>query len=509
MSDKRRIITNTLANGIAQFTAMATALVFMPLLIRTFGVANYGLYMLASTIGGYASILDLGVGATLVKRVAEHTAKDERGPLGRFISTALSFYLVIGVIVGAGVAALAFFSGHAFHVTADQARLLRNMLLVIAASSLWSWPMATSGYVLAGLQRYTITARTALVVALGNLAAALIVVVFHDGPLTLLAINSVVGLAGGIWNTWAAFHEVGATAVSPRAADREVFRSILSFSWPIFVIQVSVLVIYQQTDRLLIGIFLGAAAIGLYEAAGKFQGLMVQLISFTNSAVMPMASQLQAEERSSALQTLFLRGSKYVSLLIYPVVTALLVLARPIIVHWLGPQFAGMTLAAQIFLSFQLFNAGTTVGDNMIVGLGRLKERLPNSVGIIAFGNLALSLLLIKPLGILGVVIGTAIPYFVDYPLHIRFLLRVMNVPFRRWVRETVAPVYPGLLVTLAVSLLAYLTPLVNSLLGLALVMLVAVVLYWITVFAFGLTDIEREEARHALARARDLMRAR
>ena len=51
-------------------------------------------------------------------------------------------------------------------------------------------------------------------------------------------------------------------------------RTILGFSWAVFVIQVCTLVIYQQTDRLVLGVFLGAAAITLYEAAGKFLGLV-------------------------------------------------------------------------------------------------------------------------------------------------------------------------------------------------------------------------------------------
>jgi len=47
-------------------------------------------------------------------------------------------------------------------------------------------------------------------------------------------------------------------------------RTIFGFSWAVFVIQVCTIIIYQQTDRIVLGIFLGASAIALYEAAGKF-----------------------------------------------------------------------------------------------------------------------------------------------------------------------------------------------------------------------------------------------
>lgn len=509
MTEKHRLIANTLANGAAQFASMATALVFMPLLIRTFGLTEYGLYLLASTIGSYAAILDFGVGAALVKHVAESAARREDRDTERFASTALAFYVVVGLAVAAILAAFALLSADIFKLTADEARLLRNLLLVMAASSLWSWPMATSNYILAGLQKYTTTARTALGVALGSAVVALAVVVLNEGPLVLVCGNVLMGLIGGLVNTYLAVREFSGRRISIKMADTRIFRRIVSFSWPVFVIQVCVLIVYQQTDRIVIGIFLGATSVALYESAGKFQGLITQLVTFANSAVMPVSSQLQAQGRMPALQTLFLRGSKYVSVLVYPVVVALIILARPIIESWLGPAFTDQALAAQVFLSYQLLNAGISVGDNIITGMGRLRDRLPNAVGIITIGNLALSLILVTRYGILGVVIGTAVPYFIDYPLHIRYLLRTLDIPFSRWLRENVLPVYPGLLITLAISVVALYTPLVDSLPGIAAAMALAVGAYWASVFTFGMTAVERGEIAALLARIRVLRASR
>jgi O-antigen/teichoic acid export membrane protein len=83
MSEKRRIVVNTLFNGIAQFAAVLSALVFMPLLIKGFGATDYGLYLLASSAFAYASLLDLGVGASLTKMTAEAAARNDRERLGR------------------------------------------------------------------------------------------------------------------------------------------------------------------------------------------------------------------------------------------------------------------------------------------------------------------------------------------------------------------------------------------------------------------------------------------
>ena len=63
MSEKRRIVVNTLANGSAQAVNIVATLVFMPLLINAFGKADYGTFLIVTSIAGWASLLDFGVGA--------------------------------------------------------------------------------------------------------------------------------------------------------------------------------------------------------------------------------------------------------------------------------------------------------------------------------------------------------------------------------------------------------------------------------------------------------------
>ncbi len=212
---------------------------------------------------------------------------------------------------------------------------------------------------------------------------------------------------------------------------------------------------------------MGAASIALYEAAGKFQGFVAQLTGFATSAVMPMASHLDANDRQDSLQSLFMRGTKYTVALITPIVVTLIVLAKPLILRWLGPLFVTQSLNAQILILPQLFMATATLGDSIITGKGRLPERLPYVLAI-TLGNLVLSLLLVQRFGILGVVLGTSIPYLVDYPFHVRMQLRIVGISAGRWLKEIVLPAYPLLVIPALVGLMLRETVLMNRLLGVA-----------------------------------------
>jgi O-antigen/teichoic acid export membrane protein len=507
VTEKRRIVVNTLVNGAAQFAAMFAALLLMPLLIRSFGLRDYGVYVIATSVGAYATLLDLGVGAALVKMIAERAARGRREEIAGLYATALVFYAVVGVVVALVLAAVAVEPGAIFRVEPDGARLLRVLLLATAVASILSWPLNAGTYVLHGHQRYALAARTALLVLLGNAAVALVVVATHARPLALVVGQSLVLIAGGATNTFVARRLIGAP-VSPRRASLASFRAIASFSWVVFVLQVCTLVIFEQTDRLVVGVFIGAAAVTLYEAAGKFQGLVVQLTAFSNSAVIPAASHLESTGQGAELQALFLRGTKYALAFVLPFVVTLIVLAGPVIGTWLGPAFVGQTLAAQVFLLHQVFTPGTAVGDNIVVGLGRTRPRLPYVIWILTVGNLVLSLALVGRLGILGVVLGTVIPHFVDYPLHARFLLRELRVPLRTALRQVALPVYPALVVPIGVALALRTTALMNHLVGVALAGALSVGAYWLALARFGLDATERAELRAVLASVRARLRA-
>ncbi len=491
-----------MASGIAQFAAMAASLVFMPLLVRHFGLQAFGLYMLATTISGYTWVLDFGVGATIQKRVAELEAKGDRRAIGELVSSAFFVYVLVGLLSAATLLVIALLSGTIFKLTPQGALLFRNLLLIASAQSLLAWPLSIGQHVLAGLQRQTLVARTSLLVTLATIAAIAITLIAGQGPLVMYVATTLAILSGAVFNTAVSRRLLKGVPTGAKLITPTILRSIVAFSWPVFVSQLVGMIVYQQTDRLVLMVFVGAAAVGLYEAVGKFQGLVIQLASMTSSAVMPMASSLDAKQHDVGIRTLFLRGSKLSLILIAPAVLALIIFARPLLLRWLGPTYLTVALAAQVMVSHQLLTAGTGVGDSIVVGRGLLKKRLPYLIGI-AIGNLALSVALVRPLGILGVVLGTTIPYYIEYPLHVRFLLKELDVPLGRWLREVVLPVYPLLIVPTVVGIGLAQTRFMGNLIGVAVCMVVTVVVYWLAVFAFSLSGIEREEVRALMRKAK------
>lgn len=495
ISEKRKIVRNTLAYSIVQVVQMISAFVFMPFLIQRFGITNYGVYLLASSVTGYLGLLDFGVGTTVIKFVAQYRATDDDKQLGKLISSVLVFYTGIGVFAASFLLLFSRYGVGLFRLDSLGQGLASNLFMAAAFVALLSWPATIGGLVLSGLQEYETVSKIGVGVVLGNIAATAFVLVLGEGPVLLLLTNGAVGVVGGIVYFVFARRKLHGVAIAFSNVSRTMLKTVFSFSWAMFVTQVCSLIIYQQTDRVVLGIFVGATAVALYEAASKVQSLVAQLGGMTATAVLPAASQFDAQSRPDALRALFLRGTKYVTAFIGPVVVTIIVLAQPLLLHWLGRGFLSQVTNAQIFVAFWLLWANIQLGTVMLTGMGRVKFILGYTVAQTA-ANLALSLLLVQKLGVLGVILGTVTTNIAVFPFILRYILRTLDLELRRWLRDVVLPVYPILIVPVLVGVAAQFLGLTGTLLGVAVAAVLSCAAYWAVLFFLGLNSDERREVK-------------
>jgi len=503
--EKKRLLANTLASTAAQFGALAIAFLLAPLLIRTFGEQAYGAYVLATSVAAFLLLLDLGFGPAVEKLLAERLATGRTAEAGALVSTVTAAYAAVGCAVCLANLALATTAAHVFHLGEPELVLMRRLLGVAAVTALLWWPLSIGVRVLGGLQRYTTSAAVSGAMAAANALAALWVVATHRGPFELAVANAGVSVAGAALQLLLARRGLAAHGVSFGAPRREALRTVLAFSGPVFTLQLAVLVLYHQTDRLLLGMFVGSVAVTLYEGPARLVALLVQIAGFGNTALIPFASQLEAMQRRDTLEALLLRGSRYVSAAVAPIAVLLAVLAKPLLVGWLGPEFAASELPTILLTSLQALLASLTVGHTIVVATGKLPGRLPVILAIVGL-NLVLSLLWVRPWGMTGVALGTVVASLIDYPLHLRYLSRNVGLHYGSFVREVVLPVYPLLLLPAALAWAARVGGLTTSLAGTVLTFAMAALLYWM---AFLMLMVSRAERDGLIATARALIAGR
>src|SRR5262249_50579405 len=237
---------------------------------------------------------------------------------------------------------------------------------------------------------------------------------------------------------------------------------------------------------------LGSVAVTLYEGPSRFVALLIQLTGIGNSALLPFASQLEATRRTETLTALLLRASRYVSAFVAPIGLLSAVVAKALLVAWVGPAFAAGERPAIVLASLQVLLVSLSVGHTIIVGTGKLPGRLPVILAIVAL-NLVLSVVLVRRIGILGVALGTVIAAVLDYPLHLWYLARHAGLRPAAFLEQVVLPVYPLLLLPAAIGLAARWAGLTGTLAGTLATFAVGAAAYWLAFAAIAMSPEERD----------------
>jgi len=347
--------------------------------------------------------------------------------------------------------------------------------------------------VLEGRQRYGLLRGTQLVRTVVWIAAVLIVLPQGGGLVTLSAANLGAALLGLAVTAFAAFRLLPAGTMRHSSSSLETLRGLFSFSINMFLTQLTG-VLYRQMDRIIIIVALSSVALAQYEVASRLQLLAALSLTFTVSALFPAASSLAVtEEGRGRLKTIFLEGTKYSCGIVLPVTIALMIWADDLVLTWIGPEFEPSIEYSRWFLAWVIPTAATALGHTIIVGMGYVRQAMLLGLAS-ALINLALSIILVRPYGVMGVIVGPLVGYCLVWYPSMRLCLRIIDVTWGDFWRRSAAPVLMICIPWAAIVVLIHLEVSANTVLGAFGAAGLSIVAAWVAIFFLALRSDERRE---------------
>jgi O-antigen/teichoic acid export membrane protein len=245
-------------------------------------------------------------------------------------------------------------------------------------------------------------------------------------------------------------------------------RRIFSFSMYVLVLNAGGRLSFE-TDSLVIGKFQDVSAIPYFTVANSFILYLMEFVIAIATVVMPAATRMKTQGREAELRETFLKWSKVALSLTIMAGLFLIVLGPRFIAWWIDPTFerpAGQVLQI-LMVSYLIFLPVRGVALPILMGLH--KPGLP-TIAFLVTGvvNLALSIALVRPLGLAGVAIGTAVPNVLFAGLVLVYACREIGTPVGEYLRYVVPRATLGALPVLALLLWFKLDLDVHSLGGLA-----------------------------------------
>jgi O-antigen/teichoic acid export membrane protein len=197
--------------------------------------------------------------------------------------------------------------------------------------------------------------------------------------------------------------------ITLRKPSPAILRDLWSYSLYAFLTTVAVQLVYQ-TDNLVVGTFVSAAAVTFYAIGNSLCRYTDQLASSMAMTFVPAASAYEATGDTVALRKLYKHGTRLMLSLVLPILITLLLRGHQFIALWMGPSYAIESGTVLTILVFPLlFSYANRISVSIAFGMGRHKLPAFWAIGE-GVANLVLSVILVRRFGIYGVAIGTLIP---------------------------------------------------------------------------------------------------
>jgi O-antigen/teichoic acid export membrane protein len=446
-----KLVRNTLANGVGTAAGILVGLFLTPFMVARLGLAAYGVWALALTltfVGGYTSLADLGVEGATVRYVAEATSEEDLEAVNRTVSTTLATFCAIAVVFAPAAVALAHPLVSLFGVPHRLHNAGVLCFALVGAQLAFELPARAYFAVLEGTQNYVVYQAVELARALTQ--AGLYVLVLLEGwGIGALGGALMVSSLLTLLVCWRLAHRaLPGLRVSPLRASRGELRRLVHFGGGVFALRL-LGTLYRQMDKVIVGVALGPGAVGLYEIANRVSLGATTVATMSVSALVPAAAF--ARRNAAILRDMFVRGSCYATAASLPFAVAGFVFVKPLLVSWIGPEAAPAAEGARLFFAYEGLQAVQNVASTMIFGTGHVRVPLLVNAAATA-ANLVLSIILVRPIGYAGVIVGTLIANGLAWPVLLRYYLQVFETSPGVWFRRTVRPNLVGLALQVAVS---------------------------------------------------------
>ena len=399
MSSYEKFAKDTLIIGIANTLVALSKIIFLPILTKTLGTYDYGIWaQVRVTVGLVLGVVGLGLPYALTRFLPAKTQKEEIREefWSVFCLTFLATFVVSLILfAAAGPIARAFFEG--------STEIVRITGLIIL-----TWSLDTT--LLSVFRAFRQMKRYALfVVGDAYIELALITFLILKGYGLISIVWCMLGVRGATLIPLFLLINSQLKLKKPHFSN---IKEYLSFGLPTIPGNLASWVV-ASSDRYVIGYYLGATSVGIYSAVHSLGSLMIMLAGILGFVLPPTLSKLYDEGKINEVKTHLKYSLKYLLALNIPFVFGAIVLSKPTLRLLSTAEIASQGYIIVFIMGLSALLYSTYVVISHVLVLAK-KTRITGFIWIAAAtANLGLNILVVPCLGIFGAALTTLIAYLI------------------------------------------------------------------------------------------------
>ena len=469
-----------------------SGLLFTPIVLRSLGQSQYGVYSLCTSFMGYLTILNAGVNAAYVRFYVQTKVKNEKkipGLNGIF----LKIFVIMAFVALVGGWIVGIFSPQIFgdKISVEEYELVRQCFRYLALNSSVQVLNCVFSSIIIANEKFIFGKFVNLIVAIFNPVIATPFLLSGYNCVIIIIVHLVMSFVALILNAVFCFR-VFHTKFYLKEKDVNLLKDIAQFSGFI-VLQAIMDQLNWQIDKFILARTKGTSDISLYSVGATFNTYFLTFSVALSGVFIAQINKFQALNENKKINNLFIKSSRIFAYLVWLIMSAYIIFGKQFIIRWAGidyesSYYVGLLLMLPVTLAL-------TMGLGQDIARAKNRHQLQIVINVcVCIINAVVSIPLAIRWGAIGSAVGTfAAEIIICCVIQPIYYHRVLGLDIKQFFIE-MSRILRGIVVPSIYGLIIWYFHIVNpTYVSIAVFGAIYIVIYICSMWLFAMNQQEKD----------------
>ena len=424
------------------------SIIYIPILLNGIGDGEYGLYQMMGSVIAYFAVMETPLSSSILryysyyKERADSINMQNTLAIGRRVFRILSFAFIVTIFPLTALIQAIYSKSLSSNELNEASIMLAVMIINIVIS-------ANNYIYIAAInanEKYVFLKLTSIIQVVIQPLAVILIIQQHPYALSIVVVQTVLNLILCIVR-WYYAKFVLKTIVKYHKKDTQLLRKILALSLSILFIAIADQ-IFWKTDQLILGAMKDTSAVAVYSIGAQFNTMFISVGCVLSGVVLPLITRTEKDDPDNTkLTSLFSKFGRYQSYLVFLMLSGVFLFGKEFVLIISGEQYLDAYYVALLLMI--PYSVDLIQNSGCIILQVKDKFYIRSIIlFLMALVNIALTIILVKRIGMLGAALATTITIILGSGITMNIIYhKLLNLKICQFWKESL-PILIGAIIS-------------------------------------------------------------
>ena len=409
----KNIRAGAILTYLTQFLSIAISFVYVPIMLKMLGQAEYGLYSIVQSLVSYLQMSEMGIGTTATRYNAKYIAQNDNDGQKNINGMFFKMYLGIAAVCIL-VATVLFFclDGIYAKYSPESLQLIKILFVIGVANLVITFVFKIFNAIVIAYEEYIFLKIITLIQTIMGPVGMLLVLFLGYRSIGMLCVTTLLSLLFGLVQMIFLLKKYK-ISFSFRNHNPALFKKILSFTLFVFVNSLATQLM-MNSDKLVISIVMTEYAVAVYAIVMQFHTYSYNFANVLSGFYLPRFTKGVVQEKgvSAELMADIQKTGRIQVLVAGLIFGGFLAIGKSFILCWVGAEYAQAYWLTVIVLITETIGASQSMFNALMQAMNLHKTRALLSILVSVF-KIILTVVFTIYFGLLGCAVAFLLGWLV------------------------------------------------------------------------------------------------